>query len=312
MESQSNMYNFDKILVALDHTDIDDELIHAASFVSMASKSSHVHFVNVIKDITLPPALKKEFPNLMKDAVKERKSEISLKVEKYFSNENTKVHIEITNGNPTKAILKHSLSKDVDLIIMGRKNESKGGGVIINRIARRAACSLLIFPKGFNQQIRKLLIPIDFSDHSLKALSKAIKLAESNAPDLEIIAQNVYQVPSGYHYTGKSFKEFAAIMRDNIDADYKKWSKKLPKNNLNLKPLYTLDRHDDIITSIYNTAIKSKADAIIISAKGRTSTTALFLGSKAEKMIQLDSELPLVVLRPKGRQEGILEYLKQL
>lgn len=54
------------------------------------------------------------------------------------------------------------------------------------------------------------------------------------------------------------------------------------------------------------------ANAIIIGAKGRTATTAFFLGSIAERLIQLDNDIPLMIVRPKGKNAGFLEFLKEL
>ena len=304
------MQKFDKILVALDNSDIDEDLINAASVAADIAGSSKVSFIHIIKDINIPANVKKEFPNIVKDAVDERKKSLEQKIDQYFSNESAMIATEIASGIPTKSILKFSAKNDIDLIIMGRKNE-QNGGIIVQRVARRAACSLLIVTKTFNRDIKKILIPFDFSSPSLEAFNHTIELAQ-NIPDIKIIAQNVYQVPTGYHSTGKSYSEFAKIMAENVKNDFENFSKKINNKGMNISPIYTLDRHEDVISTIYKTAKSQKADCIVISAKGRTSTTALFLGSKAEKMIQLDSEIPLVVIRPKGKLEGILDYLKKL
>ena len=108
---------------------------------------------------------------------------------------------------------------DIDLVMVGRKKEKKGGGIVIHRLARRAGCSLLIVPQGVKESIRTILVPIDFSDYSSSALDEAISVAVNSSSEVKIIAQNVYQVPSGYHYTGKSYEEFALIMKQNAERD---------------------------------------------------------------------------------------------
>ncbi|MFY0626659.1 MAG: universal stress protein [Reichenbachiella sp.] len=306
------MQHFHKILVALDGTDIDKELIYAASVISQMDDTRQIDFINVVKDVNVPKAIRAEFPNIIKDAIKERKADMGRKIEQYFDNEKIKIKIDIGSGSPTKTILKYSAKQDIDLIIMGRKNERPGGGVIINRIARRAACSLMILPKGFNKKIENILVPIDFSAPSLDSLNQTIKLANIGAPDVTIVPQNIYQVPSGYHYTGNTYKEFAKIMEENAKKEYVKFEKSFIKTSLKIKPLYTLDRHEDIIATISKTGMEKHIDGIVISAKGLTSATALFLGSKAEKLIQFDLDIPLVVLRPKGKLSGILDYLKKI
>jgi nucleotide-binding universal stress UspA family protein len=144
------------------------------------------------------------------------------------------------------------------------------------------------------------------------ALEKAVTFAGKIDPTPEVIAQNVFQIPTGYHYTGKTFEEFGEIMKKNAKKDYENFISELKLKKVKLKDIYTLDKDDDVITAIYKKAKDLKADIIIIGAKGRTATTAIFIGSKAEKMVQLDSDIPLLIIRPKGKRAGFREYLQEL
>ncbi|WP_422358999.1 universal stress protein [Reichenbachiella sp.] len=305
------MYKFEKILVALDHSDLDKELIYSASMIAKLAGTKQVKFINVIKDLNVPAAVKKEFPNIINDALAERKKEIEREIDRYYIHNDSKVSVEVNSGQPTKAILKFSASKEVDLIIVGRKNEKPGGGVTISRLARRAACSLLIIPKGFDKRISKVLVPVDFSDNALAAVNQTIDLLNiDHFPKPKCLIQHVYQVPSGYHYTGKSFEEFAAIMEEHAKKDYEVFKKKFDETNLTIEPIYTLDRHEDIISSIYKTAKKMQAGAIVIGAKGITAAASLFIGGSAEKLVQLHSEIPILVVRSKDKKKGLLDILK--
>lgn len=303
---------FQKILVALDNSDMDVKLIESASFISKLNQSSEVQFINVIKNANVPDQILKEFPNLLDDAIDERKQNIQLKIDQYFTNSSADIKLTIKHGQPTKHILKYSANESTDLIILGRKNEKKGGGTIINRIARRAACSLLITPKNVPISVEKILVPIDFSDHSLESMNLIIDSCSKYLPKVKITNQNVYQVPSGYHSTGKTYQEFASIMEDNVAKQYRHFSKKFHENNLDINPLFTLDRHDDVISAIKTTANAMKASAIVVGAKGISSTAALFLGSSAEKLIQMDLRIPLFVFRAKGQQKGLMDYLMNI
>lgn len=307
------MYNFNKILVCVDNTEIDSEIITAASLVSTLSNAVEVHFISIMKEMNIPSSVLKQFPNLINDSINDRKKEIQEKIDELFLDQKAKTTINVTAGSVTKTILSYSLEMDADLIVMGRKNEVKGGGVSINRIARRANCSLMILPKGYNPVINKLLVPIDFSDSSLNSLNQTIDLAYKSKNDIEVVTQNVYQVPTGYHYTGKTFKEFAKIIQENAAKEYTKYAKKLINaDEVKMSQLYTLDKNDSVIDQVYSTAKKINADGIVISAKGRTKSTSMFISSKAERMIAVNIDLPLLVCRPKGEQDGILDYIKTL
>lgn len=306
------MYKFNKILVGLDQSDMDRELIDAACKMCQLSDSQEVYFMNLIKDFHVPEDLIKEFPDLLSKAKEEREANIRKIVAEEFSCPQVKVNFIVKQGQATKEIMKFSQEKKVDLIILGRKNEREAGGIIINRVARRAGCSLLVLPKGHQIDFEKILVPSDFSDYSKIALEKAKELSGALEKKPEVVIQNVYQVPSGYHYTGKTYDEFASVMEDHAKKDYQRFTSDVNISDLNVTPVYTLDRDEDVIGYIYAEARSQKSNLIIIGAKGRTATTALFIGSKAEKLIQIDSDIPLLVVRPKGKKAGFMEYLQEL
>lgn len=308
------MYKYNKILVGLDNTDTDYDLIKAASDVSALSGSNLVYFINVIRDFNMPEELLREFPQLLDKAIEERKEELEKKVNAHFKYEDVKVVVKVIvkQGQVTKFLLKYASAEKIDLVVLGRKNEKKNGGVLVNRVARRAGCSLLIIPKGSVFKLNQILVPTDFSDYAKKAMEKAITLSKKAEGESKIIVQNVYTVPVGYHYTGKSFKEFSDIMKAHAKNDYQKFMSTLRVKGVNIEQVYTLDKDEDITTDIYKTAKRIKASLIVIGAKGRTATTAIFIGSKAEKLIQVDSDIPMLVVRPKGKNAGFLEYIREI
>ena len=306
------MYKFEKILVGLDQSDMDTQLIDAVCKVCQMSGSKEVYFINFIRDFHMPEELQKEFPDLLQKAIDERLKQIKLDVERIFTCPGVNVNYIVRQGQPTKEIMNFAHSKEIDLIVLGRKNEKPSGGVIINRLARRATCSLMIIPRGQETKLDKILVPSDFSDYSKDALEKAVELARNNDGETEIVIQNVYQVPSGYHYTGKTFDEFADVMVKHAEKDFKKFVSGLDLSDVKTTTLYTLDRLEDVITYIYSEARSQEADIVIIGAKGRTAAAALFIGSKAEKLIQINQEIPMIIVRPKGKSAGFREYLKEL
>ncbi|MFY0606892.1 MAG: universal stress protein [Cyclobacteriaceae bacterium] len=308
------MYKFNKILVGLDHSETDVDLIKGASYMCELAGSSTVYFVNIIREVNIPDKLLKEFPNLLTQAVEDRKKDLNKLVDKHFNNKEVKVvvNVIVDQGQVTKALLKHTSDEKIDLLVLGRKNEKKGGGVLVNRLARRVSCSLLIIPKGKKLSVDKILIPTDFSEYSKHALEKAASLLRKSKSEGELLIQNVYQVPVGYHYTGKSFKEFSEIMKDHAKKDFKIYSKSIDLSDLKVEQIYSLDKDEDITSDIHRVGKKEHVKLIVIGAKGRTATTALFIGSKAEKLIQVNADIPLLVIRPKGKNAGIIDYLKEL
>ncbi|MDQ3392717.1 MAG: universal stress protein [Bacteroidota bacterium] len=305
------MYPLKRLLVGLDLTEMDVPLIKYAAAIAKASSSHKIYFINVVPSLNIPPAVQKEFPLLMDNALEERKNQIWEKIEAHFEIGAAKeIQVTVKEGVPAKKILKFSLEKNIDLIIVGRKTTLKGSGLVSYRLARRAACSLFIIPEGMSPRIEKILVPSDFSDYSVIAMEEAFNIAKKTGA--KVIVQNVYNVPAGYHYTGRTFEEFARIMEKNAKKDYRKFIKKIETEGIKPKVIYSLDRNDDPVEDIYEMAEKLQPDTIIIGAKGRTATTAIFLGSLAERLVQINKKYPMMVVRPKGKNAGILDYFLEL
>lgn len=190
------------------------------------------------------------------------------------------------------------------MVMVGSKDANNGGGTFTQRLARRAPCHVLTVPIGSSYQlkrtheIKKFLVPIDFSDYSRQALERAILIASRVKDPIEIICQNVYSVPSGYHYSGKSRDDFAKLMKKHAIENFADFVKDVDTKGVNLKPVYSDDINDDKTTDIRDLAKKEKVDGIIMGSRGKTAA-ALLLGSIAEKLVRNEKSFPVLVVRKK-------------
>jgi len=307
------MYQIKKLIVCLDQSSLDETIVRFASFIAKANQTKKIYFTNIIRNLNIPKEVLAEFPNLIENMVEERKAEMKDVVEKNFvKHDDIEFSYVVKEGQLSKKVLKLAHEKSADMILVGRKVTLPGTGVISQRLARRASCSLLIIPENSTPKINRLLVPSDFSDYSKDAMEEAVLIAEKYGKKTEIVCQNVFTVPSGYHFTGKSYKEFTTIMLMHAEINFKKFIRKIDTKNIQITPVYTQDEDDDPVEDILAKAKEIQADAIIIGAKGRTAATALFIGSMAERLIQLNDEFPLLVTRPKGKNAGILDYILEI
>jgi nucleotide-binding universal stress UspA family protein len=307
------MYQIKKLIVCLDQSELDETLVKFASFISNVNHTKKIYFTNVIRNLNIPKEVLDEFPLLIDNMVEERKEHMKKVVEQHFGPAGeAEFSYVVKDGQLSKKILKLAHEKSADMIIVGRKVELPGTGVVSQRLARRASCSLLIIPEKSSPKIERLLVPSDFSDYSKDAMEEAIMIVEKYGSKAEIVCQNVFNVPSGYHFTGKSYEEFSSIMLMHAEINYKKFIRKIDTKGIKITPVYTKDDDDDPVEEILAKAIEINADSIIIGAKGRTAATALFIGSMAERLIQFNDQFPLLVTRPKGKNAGILDYILEI
>lgn len=307
-----------KILIALDHSSLDHELVEYAQFFVDISEVTDVHFMHEVS-VKLSSKLKREFPELESNAINQRKQEIEEVIKKHFNPKRKVSHkLTITNeDNGIKPFIIAIKQEGIDMIMVGSKQQQDGGGTFSHRMARRAQCHVLYVPIGSSEHLKrtnkykKILVPIDFSEHSKQALERAILMASRIKDPVEIICQYVYTVPSGYHYSGKSREEFAELMKKHAMDTYARFISKIDTKGVEIKAIFSDDLDEDKTTDIRGLANKEKVDGIIIGSRGKT-TAALLLGSVAEKLVRVENNFPLLIVRKKGDSEGILDRIKKL
>lgn len=298
------------MIVCLDQSPLDETLIAYAGFIVKINQVKKIYFSHVIKNFSLPKEMLDAYPMLIDSMLIDRKKAMEKLVGEIFPKiKGLEIGYEVKEGNLSKKILKLAEEKSADLILIGRKVTLKGTGVASHRLARRASCSLLIVPEQAQPKLTKLLVPSDFSEHSIHALEEAILMAKKYGDGIEIIFQNVLSIPSNYPLTGKSYEEFVDLMKMHAETNFKRFIRKIDTKGIQITPIYTKDDDDNPVQEIVATALTHQAELIVIGAKGKTGATALHIGSMAERLIQFNKSLPLLVTRPKGKNAGVLDYL---
>ena len=306
------MENIKKIMVGLDSSFMDKTLIPYTQFIAELFPVEKLIFVNIIKHVNVPEDILKEFPDIINNTVEDRKADMKSEVEKVIDTSIYNVEYIIEKGTSTKTIMDLGDKNDVDLILIGRKITIPSSSTTGPRLARRSHCNLMIVPEGAKPRANKLLVPLDYSEHSKLALHYAIDISREVGKKSQIYTQNVYTIPAGWHYTGKSKEEFKEVMKKNSEANYKIFLKDIETKGVAIESMFHLDDNDDLTSDILRVSQDKRPDWIIIGAKGRTSAAALFIGSFAEKLISTITHIPIFIARPKGRNAGLLDYLKEI
>jgi len=166
----------------------------------------------------------------------------------------------------------------------------------IRPLARRAgASSPAVAPAAFGVRLKKLLVPIDFSEPSLKALKYAVAFA-GQFDDASICLVHVVEpasflndarrVPlavSDREVANKLHHKLVMLARKEIDP---------------LTPVHPLVCIGKPFDEIVRTAKTFKADLILIATHGRTGLKSAFLGSTAERVVP-HAPCPVLVVRQK-------------
>lgn len=103
--------------------------------------------------------------------------------------------VQVVPGSVATEITRVMQDKHTDLLVCGAKGQSLTRrlllGSTVQRMLSRMLCPLLVVKHAPREAYRTLLVPVDFSPSSLRA----IELAKAVAPQAEIILLHVFEAP---------------------------------------------------------------------------------------------------------------------
>ena len=234
-----------RLTIALELTDLDAKILEYASFVCRSLPVSKIYFLHVAEDIELPESFLKDHPELANQP-KDESLEVNMRenVAKYFvSDREIAMDYEALQGQVLEVLVQQSKLKMSDLLIVGKRNQVGSREVLSAKLARRSLCSVLFVPETYDLDIKNILVPVDFSEHS--ALAAQMALGLSNAVDGDIIHfLNLYSVPSGYYRLGETYEECSAKMESYAEEDYQQFLSKLENVDTNETQAHFVDQKD--------------------------------------------------------------------
>jgi len=146
-------------------------------------------------------------------------------------------------------------------------------------------------------KLKRILVPIDFSDCSKKALQYALPLAKEHAAALTLL----YVVPPAYgagEYGGIDYAQLEASMREGGEKELAKLAVDEVRGEVSADALV---RVGSPAVNIIEVARSLPADIIVISTHGRTGLNHVFLGSVTEHVVQR-APCPVFVVREREHE----------
>lgn len=143
--------------------------------------------------------------------------------------------------------------------------------------------------------IQKILVPVDFSEHSEKACVWAVGMAEkwrARILLLHVVPRPTYPpVLMGSYFNAADFE---AGLRAEAEEQIQAFVKKIPHAGA---PIETKVMIGDPSWDICKTAEEQGCDLVVMGSHGRTGLGHVLLGSVAERVVRLSSCPVLVVSR---------------
>ena len=142
---------------------------------------------------------------------------------------------------------------------------------------------------------KRILVPVDFSAPSAKALAYAVDLGRSTKAELIL----VHAVESIYYVGGDVYGQFydtGALLDQIVRSGREQLSRlarTLAKKRLRVRTVLEIGTAHEVIV---RAARRFKADVIVLSTHGRTGLAHVFMGSVAEKVVRF-ATCPVLTVR---------------
>lgn len=304
------MYRFRRLLVGISFAHQDGASLRYAALISRMANSEKTIFLHVASTLDIPEDLLEEYPDLFEPVDKYAKREMEVLVKKYFDGHpDTQITYKVVEGSPLIEFLRLAKEEEIDLIVMRKRRRPTASGTLFEKLARKAPCSVLFVPEGSKAWFRNILVPVDFSENSMDAMEAAVAIASASTDIREIYCLHVYNVPIGYSKTGKSYQEFAEIMRGHAERNYREFIEKIDLKGISVAPLFRLAKKDH--KGIEQAAKEQQSSLIVIGARGRKAGAGILLGSVTEHLIKTTT-VPLLAVKKKGTGMSLLDALLKL
>ncbi|MBN1550103.1 universal stress protein [bacterium] len=214
------------------------------------------------------------------------------------------IKIFIKTGQPASIIVDTAQLEDVNLIVIssGEKSFSEKFilGVTAEKILQYSTKPVLVVRRGFKPPVKRILCPIDFSEHSRRGLKHALALARQF--DAELTVMTVLPPAGIFQLKQISAKKRVTKLKSEL-SDFLKgfdftgvtWFKEIREGIPHIQ--------------IIDMALELRCDLMVMGTMGLSSQARFFIGSVAKKVLR---ELPCSVLTVKTEDMIQLRYESSL
>ncbi len=205
----------------------------------------------------------------------------------------------VMEGEPLAVLLEQASALHADLLVAGKQTGGVTHGILAGNLVRKTPCDTLIVPDKARARLQRIMVPIDFSPYSIRALQLAAALHAQSAGKIEIILAHAMEMPSVMAYRlGKTQEALREILeldrRAAMDDFVRNFSPSL------IGQVRTELMHDEgksIAERLLNGAMEHNADLMVMGAKGHSKVELLLMGSVAEGILQMNEQIPVWVVK---------------
>jgi nucleotide-binding universal stress UspA family protein len=294
--------SIDRVLAGVKNPFTQDSFYHFVLSTAELTGAKTVHFLHVVDDLTKLSGIAEPGHSLFETFLENFEKQVRTIASQFPSIE---VHCEVREGEVDELMLHWVRVQNINLLVLGRHSGKLKSGSRSIKATRMAPCHVLLVPEQAEwKPITSVLLPVDFSDYSelgLKAVARIHSLKE-------ITCLNIYQVPTGYYYSGANESEAEARMLKNAKEAWDRFKKILPESAPPAVPAFVLKK-SSLADDIQAYTQTKSFDLVVIGSKGLTGSVGFMLGSVSQEFIREFNSLPVLIIKKRAERLSLIEAL---
>jgi nucleotide-binding universal stress UspA family protein len=300
---QTTPFEVKQAMVAIEMGPTDEPLLDYLDFFTSTVPTSAAYFVHVLEridafDNLLERETMRKAPEYEIDDSIVKKMETRIK-SLFDQHENLYVEFDVQEGDPLEELLKDAKDVNADLLVIGQRTDTEYHGILSKNLVRKVNGNALIVPDQAKPQLKTILVPIDFSKNSVRALHTALSIRLQMGEDVRIICMNVYETPNlSVYKTSRTIEQLSEMIEadhregfNNFIDHYAPDAKGVVEQVLVRKDL------PGIANYIMDYAENEGVDLVVMGAKGHSNVDLLLMGSVTEKLMTLNESIPALIVK---------------
>jgi nucleotide-binding universal stress UspA family protein len=303
------MLAIDDVLVARDFSSVSDRAVrYALDLAARTGATLHVFYAEVLHESSNPDGETDRSPAQDLSAFRADLKERNILPAEAVESVQVK-QVRRRDVSPGPAILNYAAEADVDLIALGTHGRRGPSRILLGSVAeevvRRSDRSVLTvrgeedgYAQSHPQNVDRILVPVDFSDHSRVALRTAKEwstLYGASLDVLHVIAKALH--PTFYAGGVESIYDMEPNIEEKVQDRLDSFVAEVGGSDVELR---THVRVGNASSDIVEFSDEQEIDLVTMSTHGRTGLDRFLLGSVAEKIVR-HARCPVITQKAFGR-----------
>jgi nucleotide-binding universal stress UspA family protein len=281
-----------KIAVFLDLSEMDEILIRYVKKLHEQFEFQEISVIHYVNLDMIPTDLNELIPKSGKSLKEILEEEIHLKIQEVFDFSKDTIKIQIFSQGKFDTFVDWVDSQRFDLLFLGKKAIYDGTGSLSSKLTRLSITNTFLVSEESKSKFERILIPLDFSSYTKYVIEVGQKFYQGAKSEIQTL--HIMRTGSQYFPYIPNPKDYETGQVQKALQDYAKWKKKYPF----LGDLHTIPKKGVHVSRvIYDFAVISNMDLILLGQKGNNDEDDLLMGSVTERLIANDKSIPVLVVK---------------